>query len=153
MSSVSQSGAASDFLPESANAHEVSLWRLYLMRGAYLLVALAMGSQIWPLVFHHRPWADVMHSVAVAMLAAVTALCLIGVRYPLQMLPLLMVELFWKSVWLAAIAAPIWLSGGTMDANTRETAQACLWGVIFLVAIPWSYVFTHYVKKPGDRWF
>lgn len=86
------------------------------------------------------------------MLAAVTALCLLGVRYPLQMLPLLILELFWKSLWLAVVAVPIWSAGTIMDADTWDTANACLMGGIFLIAIPWPYVFAHYVKKPGDRW-
>ena len=93
-----------------------------------------------------------MHSVAVCMLAGVTALSLLGVRYPLRKLPLLLLELFWKSLWLTAMAGPIWLAGQTMDENTRETAVACMWGVIFLVAIPWPYVYAHYVKEQGDRW-
>ena len=135
MSGIAESDTT--YLPD-VGGHEVALWRLYLLRGAYLLVAIGMGSQIWPLVFHHRHWGDIMHSVAVCMLAAVTALCLVGVRYPLRMLPLLLVELFWKSLWLAMMALPIWMAGGSLDPETWDTAFACLWGVIFVVAIPWS---------------
>jgi hypothetical protein len=132
-------------------AHEVSLLRLYVLRGTYLLVATAMGSQIWPLVFNHRHWNDLMHGVAVSMLAAVTALCLLGLRYPLKMLPLLFVELVWKTVWVLAMGVPLW-QAGQMDANAWENMKACLMGAIFLVIIPWGYVWRHYVKAPGDRW-
>jgi hypothetical protein len=67
------------------------------------------------------------------------------------MLPLLLFELVWKSIWLLVVALPLW-SVGQMDAGTSETATACLMGVIFLVVIPWPYVFANYVLKPGDRW-
>jgi len=118
-------------------AHEVPLWRLYVMRGLYLTIAMLMGGQIWPLVFHHRPW-ELMHGVAVAMLAAVTGLCLLGLRYPLKMLPLLFVEFAWKSIWLLSVALPIWRSGVPFDAGTAETVKACLMGVIIPVVIPWG---------------
>jgi hypothetical protein len=131
---------------------KISLLRLYALRATYLLVAAAMGSQIWPLVFHHRPWSDLMHGVAVSMLAAVTALCLLGLRYPLKMLPLLFVEIVWKSVWLLSMGLPLW-QAGAMDANAAETMKACLMGVIFLIVMPWSYVWTQYVRAPGERWW
>jgi len=135
----------------SRTTHETSLLRLYALRGVYLLIAAAMGSQIWPLVFSHRHWNDLMHGVAVSMLAAVTALCLLGLRYPLKMLPLLFVEFAWKTVWVLAMGVPLW-QAGQMDANAWETMKACLMGVIFPLVIPWGYVWRHYVKAPSDRW-
>jgi hypothetical protein len=131
---------------------EVSLLRLYALRGTYGLIAFVMGSEIWPLVFHHRPWGDLMHGVAVSMLAGITAVALLGLRYPLKMLPLLMIEMVWKSVWLIVMGWPLW-QAGRMDANAWETAKACLMGVIFPIVIPWGYVWRHYVRAPGDRWW
>src|SRR4249920_2984878 len=101
---------------QTKSGGEVSLLRFYLLRGTYLLVAVAMGAQIWPLVFHHRHWDDLMHGVTVSMLAAVTALCLLGLRYPLKMLPLLFVETVWKTVWVLAMGLPLW-QAGQMDVN------------------------------------
>jgi hypothetical protein len=135
----------------TAPAHETSLLRLYLLRGTYLLIALGLGPQIWPLIFHHRAWTDLMHGVAVCLLAAVTALALLGVRYPLRMLPLLFLELVWKSLWLLAMALPMWRAGA-LDADALDTVQACLMGIIFPIVIPWGYVWRHYVVAPGDRW-
>ena len=93
-----------------------------------------------------------MHGVACSLLGAVALLAALGIRNPLQMLPLLLFELSWKSIWLIAIALPLW-SANQIDAATRETVFACLLGwVIFPVVIPWPYVFAHYVGKRGDRW-
>ena len=128
---------------------EVSIFRLYLMRATYLLIAVGLGSEIWPQIIHHP---ITMHGVSSSLLAAVSVLAVLGIRYPLKMLPLLFFELVWKSIWLIAIAIPLW-SAHQMDANTWETVKACLMGiVIFPIVIPWPYVSANYVKKAGDRW-
>jgi hypothetical protein len=120
------------------DANEVSLIRLYLLRAMYLLIVVGLGIVIWPGVIQHdKPWG-LMQGVVNCMLAAFSALCLLGLRYPLQMLPLLLWELAWKSIWLLVVALPLW-SSGQMDAATWST-------------IPWRYVFAHYLRKPGDRW-
>jgi hypothetical protein len=130
---------------------DVSTFRLYLMRALYLLIFVGLGSEIWPLMFHHAHW-DVMHGVACSLLAALSAMMALGIRYPLQMLPLLLFELLWKTIWLIAIALPLW-SAHQIDADTGETVFACLMGVVLCpIAIPWPYAFANYVKKPGDRW-
>jgi hypothetical protein len=130
---------------------EVSLFRLYLLRAMYLLIAFGMGLQIWPLLFHHRPW-ELMHGVAVCFLAALTLICLLGARYPLRMLPILLYELLWKSIWLLAIALPLWRAH-QLPPDFPETIKACLMGVILVpLVLPWPYVFANYVKMRGDRW-
>lgn len=131
--------------------NEVSLLRLYAPRATYLLIAVGLGVEIWPGIIHHdRPWA-LMQGVVCCVLAAVSVLAILGLRYPLQMLPLLFFELAWKSIWIVVVALPLW-STHQMDAATWETAKACLMGVIFPVVIPWPYVFANYVRKRGDRW-
>lgn len=124
------------------------LWRLYLMRGVYLLIGLGMGSMIWPQIVHHPL---VMHNATSSFLGALTLLCLLGVRYPVQMLPLLLFELTWKTIWLVFIAYPAW-AAGKMDAAMWESTQEILWVAIMPFVIPWGYVFVHYVKASGDRW-
>lgn len=132
--------------------NEVSTLRLYLLRATYLLLVVGLAFDQWPGLIRHPDTWSLMRGVVCAMLVAVSLLALLGLRYPLQMLPLLLFELAWKTVWLAGIALPIW-SAGRMDAATQETAVNCLMGlVIFPIVIPWRYVFVHYVRKPGDRW-
>ncbi len=144
---------ATDAMPGfAAPVHsEVSLLRLYMLRATYLAIAFFMGSQMWPLLFHHRPW-PLMHGVAVCMLAAVSAVAAIGLRHPLKVLPLLFLEMIWKATWLIALGYPAW-KAGTVDANMAENIKACAMGIIFPIVIPWGYVWKHYVKAPGDRWW
>lgn len=129
----------------------ISTFRLYLLRAGYLLIAVGMGSQVWPAILHHTKTWELMHGVAVSMLGALTALCILGIRYPLRMLPLLFFEMAWKAIWLLSVALPLW-SARQMDADTLETAYECLLVVVFLFLIPWDYVFQNYVRQAGDRW-
>jgi hypothetical protein len=130
---------------------ELSTWRLYLMRALYLMMFLFLSTTIWPLMFSHAPW-DMMHGVACSLLAALGAMALWGIRYPVKMLPILLFELLWKLVWVAALGIPL-LRMGSMTADFAENMKACVVGVIFcLIAIPWAYVWRHYIRAPGDRW-
>jgi hypothetical protein len=92
-----------------------------------------------------------MNSVVSCMLGALSLLAILGLRYPLQMLPLLLFETAWKTIWLIAVALPLW-SAGRIDARTSQTVIDCLTVVIFYIAIPWPYVFANYVRKRRDRW-
>jgi len=130
---------------------EVSVLRLYALRAGYLLLVVGLGMVIWPGIIHHeKPWT-LMQGVVHCMLAAMSALAILGLRYPLQMLPVLFFEVVWKLLWLIVVALPLW-SAHQMDADTLETANDCLLVVVFLIVIPWPHVFANYVMKPGDRW-
>ena len=131
---------------------EVSTFRLYLMRATYLLIVVGLGFTIWPGIIHHVIAGYPTSGATPSLLAAVSVLAALGIRYPLQMLPVLLFELVWKSIWLIAVAFPLW-SANQMDADTWEKVNECLMGwVIFPIVIPWPYVYAHYVKKAGDRW-
>ena len=76
----------------------------------------------------------------------------LGIRYPLQMLPVLLLEFFWKALWMIAMAWPLWVAHA-IDAKTSENLFAVGLGVVLCpIVIPWRYVFANYVTKPGDRW-
>ena len=131
--------------------NEVSVFRLYLLRAMYLLIVVGLSLVVWPGIIHHdKPW-ELMQGVVVCMLAAFSLLSLLGLRYPLQMLPVLMWELVWKTIWLLLVALPLW-SSGTMDEATMGTAIECMVAVLIPIVMPWKYVYAHYFKKHGDRW-
>jgi hypothetical protein len=85
------------------------------------------------------------------MLWALSVLSILGLRYPLQMLPLLLFEITWKAAWLLTVALPHW-TRGQWNQDLASTTFAVSLVVIFLPLVPWHYVFKHYVTKTGDRW-
>ena len=131
---------------------EVSTFRLYLLRATYLLLAVGLGLMVWPrLIGHTTAWA-LKNGDTFALLSGVQILALLGLRYPLKMVPLLLFELTWKSVWLLTIAFPLWRAN-EIDAGTAESIKACGMGVIIcLVAVPWRHVLLKFVSESGDRW-
>jgi len=131
---------------------EVSTFRLHVLRATYLLIVVGLGSMIWPGVIHHTEAWALRNGDTASLLAGVSVLAVLGIRYPLQMLPLLLFELVWKAIWLLAIALPLWRAG-PVDADTWESIKACGFGVVLMpIVIPWPYVLANYVRKPGDRW-
>ena len=130
---------------------DVSTLRLYLMRALYVLMFVGQGIIQAPQVLGDTTGMAFWHSIGSSMLFAMALLSALGIRYPLQMLPLLLFELAWKLVWLLAVALPKW-SARTLDPATLESLPSILMVVIVPVVIPWRYVFANYVRKPGDRW-
>lgn len=127
---------------------DASTFRLYLMRGLYLLNVALVGVGAWGEIIHHRGAWDPMHGVAFSFWAALASLSALGLRYPLKMLPLLFMQLFYKSVWLIAVAPALWSAGRSIG-----FAEGMALGVVLdLIVIPWPYVLANYVKLGGDRW-
>jgi len=133
-------------------ATQLPLYRLYLLRAMYLLIALAQGSQTWPAIIRHTHHWDMWHGVGMSFLGALTALALLGVRYPVKMLPLLIFEFAWKLLWVLAIWLPLWL-GHRVDADNGDIAFSIFLGVVLVpLVLPWGYIWKNYVAAPGDRW-
>ncbi len=130
---------------------DVPLWRLNLLRAFYLLVTVGLALSFGPAMFQHSDqWAQRKGETA-ALLSGLAILCAWGLRYPLQMLPLLIFELIWKTVWLAAIAWPLWRAGAITPA-VQATAEACLMGLVLTpLVLPWRYIAHHYFRKPAER--
>ncbi len=121
--------------------------RITLLRGCYLLMFVGLGLVIWPGILDTgREW-ELARGLVNAMLAALGLLAGLGLRHPLRMLPLLLFETAWKLIWLLRVALPAWL-GGRLDAAMAETAAECLGVAIFLLVLPWGYVWRRYVRGP-----
>jgi hypothetical protein len=117
----------------------------------YLFIVVGLGTYLWPgIVDPHQRWA-LNEGQASCMLAAFSLLCALGIRYPLQMLPVLLWEVVWKTLWLAIVPFPQWMSGH-VDEAIKPSVFACGMVVLVYAAIPWRYVFAQYVRARGDRW-
>lgn len=104
-----------------------------------------VGSFAWrALLTHTGPW-DPVRGVAYSFWAALALLSALGVRYPLKMLPMLFMQLAYKSIWLGAVFLPMGSDGGS------GLLRVMVGGVIAdLIAIPWPHVLHSYVRAPRD---
>ena len=131
---------------------DITTLRLYLLRGMYLLIAAGLVVTIWPHIISPPDLVAGPKSVIRALLGALALMSLLGLRYPLQMLPLLLFELLWKVIWVTASAVPMWLGPG-LDAYASETLFACLMGVVLVpIVMPWGYVIQRYIRSPSEPW-
>lgn len=131
---------------------DISTFRLYVLRACYLLITVGLAFMIWPGIISHADTLSHMNGVGRSLLGGVSLLAILGVRYPLQMLPILFFELVWKLIWVVAFGLPLWL-GGKLEGEYAASMSDCIFGiVVVLVALPWSYVVDNYLKRPGDRW-
>ena len=143
-------GNVPTFAPSASPAgeSELSLARLYVLRAMYLLLVVGGGIVFLPQLIGHEP---AERGVIPSMLGALWVLACFGLRYPLQMLPILLYELVWKTIWLIDYGLPQWRAGVHTRQFTEDFTSIAL-GVIVIPIIPWGYVFRHYLKKPGARW-
>jgi hypothetical protein len=130
-------------------AGEVSLARLWVLRAMYLLLIVGLGAMNLPGLISHEPAS---RGVIPSLLGAIWLLAFLGLRYPLQMLPLLLFELAWKAIWLFDYGLPQ-RSSGQMPPTFAGDFKAIAPGVVLtLLVIPWGYVFRRYIKQPAERW-
>ncbi len=125
-------------------------WRLNLMRVGYLVMGGGLAITKWPELVSHDPW-ELKQGVVVAVLVALSVLALLGLRYPERMLPILILEVGWKLLWLGTVALPLWLDGD-LDGATRAEAVKILWVVLIIAVLPWRHVVRQFVLARGDRW-
>lgn len=135
--------------PADRPAEQVSTIRLYVLRATYLLLVVGLGAMILPEILDHELTS---RGVIAALLGGVWALALLGLRYPLKMLPVLLFELVWKLIWMVAYGVPQW-SAGELPTTFGEDFVNIGAGVILMpLVIPWGYVWRQYVKAPAERW-
>ncbi|MEO8585549.1 MAG: hypothetical protein ABI584_05270 [Acidobacteriota bacterium] len=115
----------------------------------YLLLVIGGAVFFLPQLMRHEPTA---RGVIPSMLGALWLLACFGLRYPLQMLPILLFELAWKTIWLVDFGLPQWRAGLNTAVFREDFKAIRLTPVILILIIPWRYVFRHYVKEPGARW-
>src|SRR5215813_5042050 len=134
--------------PREIAQSEVSLARLYALRAMYLLLIVGLGAMNLPELIGHEPTS---RGVIPSVLGGVWLLAFLGLRYPLQMIPLLLFEIAWKAIWLIDYGLPQWFAG-RYPPSFASDFQAILMVVIVPFVIPWRYVLRNYVKRPSDRW-
>lgn len=136
---------------DSSSLPHVPVWNIVLLRISYALIAGVMGSIVWhQLIFESAGW-PVARGLSKAMLGSLALMSLWGIRYPVRMLPLMLYELIWKTVWIGVIFVPAWYYD-----RASPDLEGLFWdciGVLFVyIAVPWRYVWNAYFCQPTEPW-
>ncbi|MEO8455094.1 MAG: hypothetical protein ABI454_08030 [Sphingomicrobium sp.] len=127
---------------------EVSLFRLYVMRAVALLGVWGLFPTIQTLAAH----APMDRGVHKALIGGLWVMAIFALRYPLKMVPILLFEMVWKTVWLLAFGLPQWWSGVGSPRLSEDLWSIGVFPVVVALVIPWGYVWRHYVTASGERW-
>ena len=135
--------------PNDKRDREVPLWRLHVLRAMFLV--FVVGGFV-----AHSQWLiypdPTRRGMLDGMLAGLWVMSFFGLRYPLQMLPIFLFEFAWKTLWLFRFGLPQWMAG-RVDPQLNEDLILIGGGpIVFVLIIPWGYVWPHYVKQPAVRW-
>ncbi len=137
-------------------AADVSTFRLYLLRAMYVFMAVGLAIFKWPGILNPPPGLSNTGSIVGSFLGAMSLLAVLGIRYPLKMLPLLLFELLWKVMWVLGWGLPLWFTQQLtpqLGPDAQSNLINCLVGVVLVpLVMPWGYVLKQYVQAPGDRW-
>ena len=131
---------------------EVSVLRLYILRAYYALMVFGTFAVFWPDLLSHTDEWGIQAGAQYSLLAALSPLALLGLRYPLKMLPLIFYEFLWKALWLIFVVTPLWSHNQMTDDVWANVFAVSFAIVLTPVVVPWRYVWQVYVAAPADRW-
>ena len=130
---------------------DVPLWRIHALRIIYLLIAGVMAIPAWQqVIFESADWGPLLVTQR-SMLASLALLSVLGIRYPLAMLPVLLLETIWKTAALIFVIFPAW-AGERMTPELEMLFTRTIGIIVAYIAIPWPYVWARYFRHPGEPW-
>jgi hypothetical protein len=142
------------FGPDYERYEGVYRINIYLLRALFALMFVVLGRDVWThILTHEGPW-DPDEAVAWCVWASFSVFAVLGMVRPLKILPLVLLEIAYKVLWLILVAYPLWSTDRLAGSPAEERTYAFLWVVLPIVAMPWKYAFEHYVrgrKNMADR--
>ncbi len=119
---------------------------IYLLRLLFILMLVFLGKDSWTHIFTFKGTWDPMAAMAWSIWASYSVLSIIGIINPLKMLPIVMLEILYKMIWLIVVAYPLWSSNRLIASPAENMTNAFLWVVLPIVVMPWRYVFRRYIS-------
>lgn len=133
------------FSTDNQNYEGVAKYKIYLLRLLFMMTFLLVGKSSWPHLLTYTGSWDPLQAMAFCVMAAYSALSVIGLKEPLKMLPIVFFIILYKGLWLGIVAWPLWMSNQLAGSPAEEMTYAFLWIVLPLIAFPWKYAFKKYI--------
>jgi hypothetical protein len=131
---------------------EIPLYRLYILRAYYALVGFGTAIVFWPSLLSHSGAWGIENGAQASLLCGLSPLFILGLRYPLKMLPIIIYEFLWKALWFLFVARPLWTADQMTDAVWSDVFACGIAIVLTPIVVPWPYLWRTYVMAPMDRW-
>ncbi len=118
---------------------------IYILRLMFILMIVFLGKDSWTHIVNFNGSWDPTNAMAWCIWASYSVLAILGVIRPLKMLPIVMLEIFYKVLWLVIVAYPLWKSNALTGSPAEGMTNAFLWVLLPIVAMPWRYFFRTYI--------
>lgn len=115
--------------------------QIYLLRLVFTLTFVFIGMFSWTTIINFEGQWKPVNAVAFCMWAAYSTMSILGIIKPLKMLPIIALQIFYKSLWLSIVAYPLWVTGKLAGSGAEEMARDFMWIVLPIIAMPWGYFF------------
>jgi hypothetical protein len=104
-----------------------------------------VASDAWRTILTHQGDWDRFQALSYCVWAAYPTLAILGLIHPLRMLPIMLFTAFYKMLWLAIVAYPLWRAGTLAGSAAEPMTRAFIMAPVLMLVIPWGYVFRTYV--------
>lgn len=134
------------FKPDYENYEGVRRINIYVMRLFFALMFIFVAKDAWTKIITHEGAWESMEAVVWCVWAAYATLAILGIFHTLKMLPLMLFMVFYKGIWLAIVAYPLWREGTFVGSPEEEMTYVFMGIIIPILFMPWKYVFNNYVR-------
>lgn len=124
---------------------------IYLLRFLYTLMFVFLGKDVWTYIFTHSGVWEPKDAMNWSVWASFSLLALFGILHPLKMLPILLLEICYKAIWLLIVAYPLWMSDKLIGSRAEGMTTVFLLVVMPILFVPWKYVFKTYFSPTKRR--
>lgn len=124
----------------------VPTWRQHVLRLVYFLGFIGLAKDNWSTVLFPDDTLAPLTGVAISFYAAFSLLCLLGIRFPLKFLPLLLIQFLYKAAWLVSTYLPAYQANLVNDQLNSWFWVMAPGIMIDVLVIPWGFVYREYIK-------
>jgi len=118
---------------------------IYAMRLIYFLMAVFLSFDVWSYIISFEGTWSPTEAMDWSVWAAFSLIAILGIFRTIEMIPILILEIAYKLIWLVLVALPLWKNGNLTAASTDGMIFPFALVVLPIVAIPWVYVLNRYV--------
>ncbi len=132
------------FSPESEKYDGIRPINIYAMRFIYGLMASFLAFDVWSYIIGYDQVWDPDEAMNWSVWGAFSLFAVLGIFKTVRMIPVLLLEIVYKSIWLILVALPLYQNGELSDAATDGMLFPFALVILPILAVPWGYVFRTY---------
>ena len=134
------------FKPDYTHWEGVPKINIYILRLMFFLMVVFLGKDAWTHILTFKGTWNATDAMAWCIWASYSVLAILGILNPLKMLPIVMLEIFYKVFWLVLVAYPLWKSNKLIGSPVEGMTNGFIWVLLPIIGMPWRYFFKQYIS-------